>query len=542
MNADARTKGLRPLCIASYGEADSPRFAAIWQNNTGADAVLWNNDGTLDSLDQLNQRNAAQVSNWCRPVFITLNKNLKFCSVFEASDAGQFHVTSSTPAIGYALEYEQWATQKGFLPICVQAAGEDTLTATFAAIFVEKDKVSPRVWNATGIEGGTNIANRVRAAMTDAIIRQGSVAIVYQKRLVYARGFNMAEANWPQAEPRIRIRLASCSKTITALAIFQLIEEGKLKLSDRMQAILNLKTPAGHEPVDPQFSQITIQQLLEHSSGLNTDMFDSDLSALQKTFGHAGKTVSLPVSAGDTDSFIASLPMVSPPGQLFVYSNCGYYLLGRVVNQLRGTSRPIDAYQKHLFDPLQITRIRRAKDLVADQEPGEARYQDPDLRVGTSVFPGGQLVPSYYGTYHLEILRRRRRADRSGSRCRTPGCDYAQPGRQPGSEAKDPRLHVRERSRSLKPGPPLWLRIRRHQRSRQWQILRAQGWRPRRRALCHRYRWRLGIRLLVRRRGRAQRRFRRRLSECLCSRQEFSDGCPRLVSSIWNAIPVRGTS
>jgi CubicO group peptidase (beta-lactamase class C family) len=240
--------------------------------------------------------------------------------------------------------------------------------------------------------------------MTDAIIRQGSVAIVYQKRLVYARGFNMAEANWPQAEPRIRIRLASCSKTITALAIFQLIEEGKLKLSDRMQAILNLKTPAGHEPVDPQFSQITIQQLLEHSSGLNTDMFDSDLSALQKTFGHAGKTVSLPVSAGDTDSFIASLPMVSPPGQLFVYSNCGYYLLGRVVNQLRGTSRPIDAYQKHLFDPLQITRIRRAKDLVADQEPGEARYQDPDLRVGTSVFPGGQLVPSYYGTYHLEIL------------------------------------------------------------------------------------------------------------------------------------------
>ena len=30
MNADARTKGLRPICIASYGEADSPRFAGVW--------------------------------------------------------------------------------------------------------------------------------------------------------------------------------------------------------------------------------------------------------------------------------------------------------------------------------------------------------------------------------------------------------------------------------------------------------------------------------------------------------------------------------
>ena len=61
MSAITRTYGMRPLCIASYGEADSPRFAAVWQNNAGPDAVLWNNDGTLDSLDTLRQRTAAQV-------------------------------------------------------------------------------------------------------------------------------------------------------------------------------------------------------------------------------------------------------------------------------------------------------------------------------------------------------------------------------------------------------------------------------------------------------------------------------------------------
>jgi CubicO group peptidase (beta-lactamase class C family) len=95
---------------------------------------------------------------------------------------------------------------------------------------------------------------------------------------------------------------------------------------------------------------------------------------------------------------------VARGGSTFVYNNCGYYLLGRVVNKLRWTSRPIEAYRKPLFDPLQMTRIRRAKDLIADQEPGEARYQDPDLTVHTSAFPGEKLVPSYYGNHHLEIM------------------------------------------------------------------------------------------------------------------------------------------
>lgn len=130
--------------------------------------------------------------------------------------------------------------------------------------------------------------------------------------------------------------------------------------------------------MDPVFNAIKVRHLIEHSSGVQTDTVES-LSQLTTAFNSAGKNVTLPVSAEDTDSFIAMLPLVSPPGLTFVYNNCGYYLLGRVVNKLRGTSRPIDAYQKHLFDPLQITRIRRAKDLIADQSPGR-----PDIRIPIS--------------------------------------------------------------------------------------------------------------------------------------------------------------
>ena len=74
----------------------------------------------------------------------------------------------------------------------------------------------------------------------------------------------MAEPDWPLAQPTTRFRMASVSKTVTSLAIFQLIQSTGLTLGHKLQDILALKTPAGGAPVDPAFGQITIQHLLEN--------------------------------------------------------------------------------------------------------------------------------------------------------------------------------------------------------------------------------------------------------------------------------------
>jgi CubicO group peptidase (beta-lactamase class C family) len=402
MNIEARSRGLRPLCIASYGIPSKPGFAAIWQPNTGDDAVLWNADGTLEREGELHARDAAEFSTWCRLVYRSLNKGQQHCSVFEASNTGKFVVADEMSASGYTTEFNQQVSA-GMLPICVQAAGDDNAAARFSAIFVEREKPLQRQWTAEGPVANAAIEAKMRTAMTSSIIRDATVAIVYKKRLVYARGFTLAEQGWPIVQPTTRFRLASCSKVVTALAIFQLIEEGKLKLSDSAQSILHLKTPNGLPPIDPRFSAITIRMLLEHRSGLQPGEFEN-VPDLQQAFINAGKTAPLPISAADQDAFIATLMLASNPNTASVYNNCGYYLLGRVAKQLRGTSTPIDAYQKHLLDPLKITRIRRAKDLVTEQEPGEARYHDPVIPVGKSVFPGFTVLPSDYGTLRLEIL------------------------------------------------------------------------------------------------------------------------------------------
>ena len=65
------------------------------------------------------------------------------------------------------------------------------------------------------------------------------VAVTDQGRLVFARGYGYADiAKQKPVEPTSVFRIASISKPITAVAIMQLVEQGKLKLEDRVLEIL----------------------------------------------------------------------------------------------------------------------------------------------------------------------------------------------------------------------------------------------------------------------------------------------------------------
>jgi CubicO group peptidase (beta-lactamase class C family) len=369
--------------------------------------------------------------------------SLQYLSVFVDTEVGSWYEKHGLTAGDYQRELGN-ASAQGFFPVCLQGAfsltweggvpsGESPppyptppsrpipVSETYlSAIFAKSLVTVQKQFTATGPVANADIDNVIMQAMQNGgpqgggPVRHASLAIVHGTQLVYARGYTWAEPDWPVVQPTTCFRLASVSKTPTALAIYKLIEDGMLNSdgSDKVQDILNLETPGGGSPTDPYFNDITIKNLLEHRNGLDQIPYSNGIP-VQQAFQQAGKKVSLPVTADETDSYIASKtlnPDTSPPGTNQAYSNCGYYLLARVVAKLRNPlawplSRPIDAYQESLFNPLNITRIRRGRSLVVDQLPDEARYQDPDLPLGQSQMSDSEpLVPSQYGAdYQKEI-------------------------------------------------------------------------------------------------------------------------------------------
>ena len=411
MNWKAKKDGLILRWAASYGDPADWGFAAIWVPHT--DKTVWNADGLLDSVSDFQKRAQAQTQGWARPAFVTPNGANQYLSAFADDEFGGWVLRWDMSKDAYQNEFNTW-TSNGYLPSVVQGAGVEPNTR-YAAIFVKSEDRIARQWHATGPVANTAIDDVMKSAMQEGPCKHAALAIVHGKRLVYARGYTWAEPDWPVVQPTTLFRIQSCSKAVTSLAIHQLIETHKLDLGETVQSILQLQTPSGASP-NTLFSTITVRHLLEHTSGLNPQAARNDIS-IRDAFktAHPGVQFPLPVSAEMTDSYIASLSLVSVPGTAQAYNNCGYYLLGRVLAKRRKTNTPMDALHANLLNPLGITRIRRAPTRLEDQPADEARYRhriivpikgDPnelDIAVTPSVMSDSRpWVPLGYGNEQYE--------------------------------------------------------------------------------------------------------------------------------------------
>src|SRR5262249_5583296 len=101
----------------------------------------------------------------------------------------------------------------------------------------------------------------------------GALAVVKDRRLVYARGYGWADRDKKiPVRPESLFRIASVSKPITAVAVLKLVEERKLALEDRAFDIVRLPPVLeGTTTPDPRLARITIAQLLHHTGGWDRD-------------------------------------------------------------------------------------------------------------------------------------------------------------------------------------------------------------------------------------------------------------------------------
>ncbi len=140
-------------------------------------------------------------------------------------------------------------------------------------------------------------------------------------------------------------RIASVSKQFTCAAILLLAAEGRLRVTDLVQAHL----PELPELDDP----VTLDHLMHNSSGLR-DMLE--------IMRQGGTDLSLPVTTQDLlDGIHRQRTLNFTPGSRFLYSNTNFLLLGRVVERVSG--EPLGTFlERRIFTPLGMTRTRHTPD------------------------------------------------------------------------------------------------------------------------------------------------------------------------------------
>jgi D-alanyl-D-alanine carboxypeptidase len=171
--------------------------------------------------------------------------------------------------------------------------------------------------------------------------------------VVHAAAFGTRDpaANDP-AGPEDRFRIASISKTITAVVALQLVEDGAIGLDDPVGALVAERIGAGDIG---RSGGLTLRQLLTHRSGLGK--YDT-------AFFRGG-------SADCADAARQGLGSGAAGGG-YVYSNMNYCIAGLAIEAVTGLTYEQAVY-RHLLTPLGISGMRLAP--TFDPGPDEAQHQ-----------------------------------------------------------------------------------------------------------------------------------------------------------------------
>ncbi|MFN8528850.1 MAG: serine hydrolase domain-containing protein [Anaerolineae bacterium] len=178
------------------------------------------------------------------------------------------------------------------------------------------------------------------SAMETAKVPGAALAIVHERKLIYARGFGVTsvEDGGTAVTPGTIFRIGSTSKPITTTAIMQMVASGQLELDTPIDEVM----PDFQFSVPGAVKEVTLRKLLSHTAGLPTaaeHYGTRDVGGLREGIY--------------TD--VASYPLVAPVGKIWSYSNPGINLAGYIAERVSG--KPFaQLIQELVFEPLEMKR------------------------------------------------------------------------------------------------------------------------------------------------------------------------------------------
>ena len=174
----------------------------------------------------------------------------------------------------------------------------------------------------------------VRERMAALDIPGAAVAVVRDGEIVHLAGYGVANDAGDPMTPQTPFLLASLSKSMTAVAVMQLVEQGLIGLDAPIQQYLPWFMPD---------TPITVRQLLNQTSGLD------ETASYERNLEPDG-----PDALEQSIRRLATAGLTRPPGEAFEYSNSNYDILGLLIETVSG--QPYADYMAtNVLQPLDMT-------------------------------------------------------------------------------------------------------------------------------------------------------------------------------------------
>ena len=249
---------------------------------------------------------------------------------------------------------------------------------------------------ATGALDFAAIDHFVQAEMDAQRIPGLALAITEDDRIVHMRGFGKADPSGRAVSPQTPFIIGSLSKSITGLAIMQLVEANEIELDAPVQRYIPWFA-VGDEGAS---AQITVRHLLNHTSGLSTKT--------GRSFQGSGDTSNDALEQAVRE--LSSVQLTEPVGATHQYSTINYSVLGLIVQSASGQSYERYVHE-HIFDPLEMHRSSTSETEAKQQGLATGHHYwfgrpvAADLPYNRGLLPAGYLISSAEDMAHYLIAQ-----------------------------------------------------------------------------------------------------------------------------------------
>lgn len=209
----------------------------------------------------------------------------------------------------------------------------------------------------------------------------GCAALVAKNgQIIYQKAFGMAnlELNVPM-QPDMVFRIGSITKQFTAVAILQLMEQGKLSLQDDITKFIPDYTTQAYT--------ITIEHLLTHTSGIKSYTGIPEIM----------KNIRMDMKPEELIAQFKNQPMEFAPGTKWNYNNSGFFLLGYIIEKVTGMTYA-EYIQENFFTPLGMTSscygsdTKIIKNRAYGYQPGDDGVVNSDYCSMTQPYSAGSIM------------------------------------------------------------------------------------------------------------------------------------------------------